>query len=72
MYVNLGGLSSHLKNCRNVVRSTVFTTVKILMMVFWITIFCNLVGDYQHCIGTCCFHLQDGKGVVTDYIVPCR
>lgn len=45
MYVNSDGLSSHLKNCRNVVRSKVFTTLKILTMVFWITIFCSLVGD---------------------------
>jgi len=70
MYVNSGRLSSHSKNFRNVVSSKVFTTVKILTTVFWITILCILVGDYQHCIGTCCFHLQDGKGVDTDYIVP--
>jgi hypothetical protein len=71
MYVNSGGFSSHLKNCGNVVRCKVFTTVKILMMVSWITILCSLVGDYQHCTGTCCFYLQDRKGVDTDYIVPC-
>ena len=45
MYVNSGGISSHLKKWRNVVVNAVFTKVKILTMVFWIMILCSLVGD---------------------------
>jgi hypothetical protein len=50
-------------------RSDVFTMVKIYTMVFSIMTLCSLVCGYQHFTGTYCYHLQGRSDYLADYML---
>lgn len=39
--------------------------VQVGLVVHWFVTPCSLIGEYQHCSGTCCLHVQ-GRGAEYD------